>query len=267
MKRLTAFLLGVSLLCGGSALAVGTLSPAANPPQPITVLSTSGIPFIKASSGSMGNNGAVTALTALPRIYTGGAYLWLPAGAIATGVPASASWYWFVGSSTTAGTVYNSTYTSGHPQPGVATAFATTGPGAFAGDTGTVTGPSITVPANLMGRNGRVEVAESRMFTNSAGNKVNKIKFGGTDIFTTTETTQISHAVSLAVAQNRGVTNAQSLSSLYSTSDGGVQGKVVVVDGAIATTADTTVTFTYAVAVATDYSIVENYRVTVIHAD
>lgn len=211
----------------------------------------------------MGNNGALTGLTALPRTYSSGGYIWLPAGAIAAGVPAAASWYWFVGSSTTAGTVYNSTYTSGHPRPGTATAFATTGPGAFTGDTGTIVGPSITVPANSMGINGRVEVSDARMFNNTAGNKINKVKLGGTDIFTTTETTQISHVLGMAYAQNRGVTGAQSIGYFYSTSNGSVSGTNIVIDGAIATTADTTVTFTFAVAVATDYSVLENYRVTV----
>src|ERR1043165_8686523 len=114
-------------------------------------LSTSGIPFIKASSGTMGNNCAISAMTALPRTFSGGAYLWLPAGAIAAGVPAAASWYWFVASSTTAGTCYNSTYTSGTPTAGTLTAFSTTGPGAFTGSASAMPGPSLTGPASTLG--------------------------------------------------------------------------------------------------------------------
>src|SRR5690349_20306203 len=64
------------------------------------VLAQCGIPFIKASSGTMGNNGALSGLTALPTTYAK-AFIWLPAGAIAAGVPAAATWYYVQMSSTT----------------------------------------------------------------------------------------------------------------------------------------------------------------------
>lgn len=245
------------------AFAEGVLTPAANPPQPISVLSVSGIPFIKASSGTMGNNGAVSAMTALPRIYSSGAYLWLPAGAIAAGVPASAAWYWFVASSTTAGTVYNSTYTSGTPTPGVLTAFATTGPGAFTGSTSTVTAASLTLPANLMGRNGQVWLTSGDTYNNNAGNKAFAMKFGATNCWAqTTMTIQLSLMATCTIT-NRGVLTAQTLAYMYSHNGGGT-GLVAAFDAAENTAANVTIAFTMSTATATDHAILESYSVTVL---
>ena len=47
------------------------------------VLAKWGIPFIVATTGTMGNNGAISAMTALDITYSGGAWLYLPAGAVA----------------------------------------------------------------------------------------------------------------------------------------------------------------------------------------
>ena len=174
-----------------------------------TVLASSGIAFVKASTGSMGNNGAVTAMTALPRILTNGAWMWFPAGAVAAGVPASASWLWFVGSSTTAGTVYNSTYTSGQPTVGTTTAFATTGPGAFTGSTSTIAGPVITMPASLMGINGSVHLRTGFEANNTGGAKATYFKFGSA---ATTSLSSIStnlSGINDVVVTNRGITNVQ----------------------------------------------------------
>jgi hypothetical protein len=103
------------------------------------------IPVITGSSGSIGNNGALTGFTATPaRLFAEGAYVYYPANAIAAGV--AAGFYWTVFSSTTAGTIYNSTYTTGVPVAGTLTAFATTGPGAYTGST-TEQGVTITLPA------------------------------------------------------------------------------------------------------------------------
>lgn len=259
-------LLILALLVPGSVWAEGVLTPAANPPEPLTVLSVSGIPFIKASSGTMGNNGAVSAMTALPRIFSSGAYLWLPAGAIAAGVPASASWYWFVASSTTAGTVYNSTYTSGKPAPGVLTAFATTGPGAFTGSTSVVTAVSIPVPANAMGRNGRVEIYTSLSVNNSGGNKSPAIKWGGDTCWSATFTTQTSSVQHCSIT-NRGTLSVQNLSAIYASSAANVSGTNVAVDSTHNTATEITATVTLYTAVATDHAILENHRIEVVNAN
>jgi hypothetical protein len=146
-----------------------------------------GIPFIVASSGSMADNGALTALTALPETYSGGCYLYLPANAISAG--SAAGWYWAVMSSTTAGTVYNSTYTTGIPAAGTATAFVTTGPGAFTGHTGVV---AVTIPIPILLANSTIRYRVQFQNTNSGNNKTHDIKFsgsGGTQVYANILTT------------------------------------------------------------------------------
>jgi hypothetical protein len=116
----------------------------------------SGIPFILSSSGSVGNNCAITGLTAMQHTYPS-AYIWMPTGAVASGVVAG--WYYYVASSATAGTCYSNTYTSGQPEiPASPTAFSTTGPGAFTQTTGSVIlGPQVSIPAGSLGVNGELQ--------------------------------------------------------------------------------------------------------------
>lgn len=260
MKRLfslvAVLLLLPSLLWAQSAV----LGPAANPVQPVVVLLTGAIPFIKASSGTMGNNGAVSAMTALPRTFSGGAYLYLPANAISAG--SAAGWYWFVASSTTAGTVYNCTYTSGTPRICTATAFSTTGPGAFTGDTGTITSVSITIPGGLMGPSGRIEAQMTGSNNNSAGAKTRKMKYGGTDCFTRGETTSIS-GVGQCFVSNRSNNAIQSLSFFNISSGGSGVGVIETADGAINSAVNQSFAFTSITAAATDHNILEGYRVAV----
>ena len=175
-------LLILALLMPGSVIAEGVLTPAANPSSTVTTLTSSGIVFIYPSSGTMGNNGALSGITALPATYSNGAYIFLPAASIAAGVPASATWYWVVMSSTTAGTVYDSTYTSGEPRAGTLTAFSTTGPGAFTAGTGAATSITVSLPANTLGLNNVIQVTGARANINSGGSKLVTVTIGATAI-------------------------------------------------------------------------------------
>lgn len=252
-------LLILSLLVPGSALAVGVLTQAANPTQPVTILSVSAIPFIKAPSGTMGNNGAVSAMTALPATYSNGAYLYLPASAISAG--SSAGWYWFVGSSTTAGTVYNNTYTSGTPtQVQSPTTFSTTGPGAFTGSTSAITAVSLTVPANTIGKNGVLRVEYGINENGTGGNKTFAVNFGGTDCLTFVNTSQTS-VTGVCNVRNRGFTNSQVMDGLAIRSSGSAAGGLT--DAAIDTTAASTLSFILTTAVATDYLMLSDYWMSV----
>ena len=116
-------------------------------------LGQSHIPFVLVSSGTMGNNGALSGLTAVAVAYPN-AYVWMPSGAISAG--SAAGWYYAVFSSTTAATVYNNTYTSGTPAiPGSPTAFATTGPGGYTQTTGSnIAAYTLVIPGNTIGVNG-----------------------------------------------------------------------------------------------------------------
>lgn len=116
------------------------------------ILAKAGLPFVIPPTGTMANNGAYTAGTALPRTITQG-FMWFAAAQIAAG--SLAGWYYFTGQSATAFTIFNNTYTSGVPTaPSAPTAFVTTGPGAITGVTTATTGPQITIPAAFMGPNG-----------------------------------------------------------------------------------------------------------------
>lgn len=145
------------------------------------------IPFILAggtAGGSsnqftMGNNGALSTLPTLPTTYSGGAWIYMPANGIFAG--STAGWYWFVASSTTAGTVYNNTYTSGDPKPAVPaspTAFATTGPGVVTQTTSAVDAWSVTIPGGAIGPSGRLVIDSNVQALNNANAKSFSTLFG-----------------------------------------------------------------------------------------
>lgn len=231
------------------------------------VLAKSAIPFINVSSGTMGNNGALSAITALPLTYAN-AYMWFPAGAIAAGVPAAAGWLFVQMSSTTAGTVFNNTYTAGTVPsiPASPTPFATTGPGAFTGDTTEAPGPAITIPANSMGANGIIHPWSVWTQNNSAGTKTARIRYSGnagTIYYASALTTQITLLQTIYIA-NRGATNSQigwanqgdSTAPGFSTSN--------PVTSSVDTTASTTLVFSLQKGTATDNKILESFQVELI---
>lgn len=222
------------------------------------------IPFIVGPTGTMANNGAVTWGTALSNAYTNGAWVHMPAASIAAGVPAAAAWLWYVGSTTTAGTFFNSTYTTGTPTKGTATAFATTGPGAFTGVITEVNGVQITVPANALGPNGKIVHAEGFSMNSTAGAKTGKAKYngtGGTTIMSIAGGSGNTILSNIGYIQNQGATGAQVT--------GNVPGYVAEGTGitylAVDTTAATTVAFTLTRAVATDVLAQERGSVGVVY--
>jgi hypothetical protein len=232
---------------------------------PYTV-AQSAIPFIAASSGTMGNNCAISGLTALAVTYSNGAYIWLPAGAVAAGVPAAGTWYWFVASSTTAGTCFNNIYTSGVPTiPASPTAFATTGPGAFAGDQGTISGPTITIPAGAMGANGFLDLEAVYAATNNANTKAAIASFGAA--------LPMNQALSIDVTQmtftrisNEG---SQTVNKSFSTglAASGVVRQTALTRSAVDTSAAVTTIFKLShTTAATDNTVLENWRIRVAYS-
>jgi hypothetical protein len=221
------------------------------------VLASWGVPVILASSGTMGNNGAVSAMTALPTTYSGGAWLYLPANAINAG--SAAGFYWFVASSTTAGTVYNSTFDGASvPGLGTTTAFVTTGPGAFAGiAAGEFTAATVTVPAGAMGPNGAMSVDALIAFNTAAGNKNPRIRLGGgagTTYISTTFTTTAFTDIRVGI-RNLGVETAQT--------GGSVNPSMAAAFGAVDTASATTLVFTLEKATATNHVIFHGATVVV----
>lgn len=188
----------------------------------ITLFGQSNLPLILVSSGSIGNNGALTGATTLPATYAA-SYVYLPTGAIAAA--SVAGWYYAVWSSATACTVYNNTYSSGTPTiPASPTAFVTTGPGAY---TQTITSDieayNISLPAGMLGIDDALVFSYDSSINTSVNNKIVKQKIGAVTISTVTVTAVVDAGVTANIA------NRQSLSSqiVGITSYTGVAGSAV----------------------------------------
>ena len=195
--------LGIAVGSPGAFLTSATAGTGA-----VTILGQSGIPMIMAGSGSMGNNGALTFTTALVTTQYANAYVYLPAGAIASG--SAAGWYYatFAGS-TTAATVFNNTYTSGTPAiPGSPIPFVTTGPGSYTGASGVQTAYSLPIPGNTIGINGGIRVTLSGSYTSTADSKTIAAVYGATSLGSSGATTTTTMAAIWGF-KNKGVTNAQ----------------------------------------------------------
>ena len=213
----------------------------------------SSIPFILPSSGTMGNNGALTVTTALQTTYTN-AYVYLPANAIVAG--SAAGWYYAVFSSTTLATVYNNTYTSGTPTiPASPTAFSTTGPGAYTQTTAQITGITVPVIGNTFGLTGGLNCCFSNALNNSASNKSILPYYGSSGFHQGNNITTQYQLIEIAYIKNRNLTNKQ------------IGYCITSVPGAFAgllqqTTVDSTATQNFALRIqlsnATDYIVVES---------
>jgi hypothetical protein len=140
------------------------------------------------SSGSIADNGALTVSTAFATTYTK-CFQYFPADKIAVGVPAGL--YYVVMSSTTVGTIYNNTYTSGVPtEPVSPTAFVTTGPGAYTQTTASdITLLNVTIPGGSLGINGKFFGYPEFVYSNSANTKTLKLMLNATAVITSTPTT------------------------------------------------------------------------------
>ncbi len=231
--------------------------------NPITTPQTLGqshIPFVLVSSGTMGNNGALSGITAVAAAYPN-AYVYLPAGAIASG--SLAGWYYAVFSSTTAATVYNNTYTSGTPQiPVSPTAFATTGPGNYTQTTGSnIAAYTLAIAGNTIGVNGSIEVKGARTSNNTAGAKTLELDYSTFTLGALGVSTSLQ-AGFLSGFSNRAASNVQSalynqILSLGSTT-------AVPTFGAINSTQSQNLVVNMQLATATDTMTLENIVVQLI---
>lgn len=229
-----------------------TLTSGGNPIPQIPL--QSGIPFVISSSGTMGNNGALSAVVAMNRTI-GNSYAYFPANTICTAN--TAGWYWTVWSSTTAATVFNNTYTSGQPEIVASpTAFVCTA-GTFTQTTVLQTGPIVTIPAGAMGVNGGVYTTAFVSYINNADAKTVGFTFNGNGAGALANTTTASNGVGFAVV-NQGVTNKQVATnqSLFASASG----------ASVTTSVDTTASVTSGLYIkiataASDYIILESYSI------
>lgn len=248
------FLLGTAMLAMGDGLGPAPLSS-------VYPLGQARVPFVYVSSGTMGNNGALSGLTALQHAYPD-AYVYLPAGAIAASGPGSAAgWYYAQFSSATAATVYNNTYTSGTPQiPASPTAFSTTGPGAFTQTTGSyIPGYTLSIAGGTIGINGSVEIKALANNNSSVNNKTVRIQFGGAmNLAVITQTSSNGSALAAGFS-NCGKATAQVIYpyDIEATTGGAVYGLVNTANAQ-------QVQVYFNLATATDTMVIENVQVNLI---
>jgi hypothetical protein len=225
----------------------------------------SAIPYINIASGTISAAGALSGITALLTTYSGGACIWLPANAVAT--VAAANWYWAVFSSTTAATVYLNTC----PTTTVATVPTsltpvTDGKGAYTAPITEVFGPSIAIPAGMLGTKG--EIAITALWSANPANGNVKSAFarfsgsGGTAVLSDSISSQLSRQDGIFI-QNRDSAALQVVTSIANTGgygqNGGTANGFLTVD----TTVATSVSFSMTKATATDNIVLERYRVAV----
>jgi hypothetical protein len=229
------------------------------------VVAQAGIIMLLPSSGSIGNNGALTLTTALPVIYSEGVYMYFPANAISAG--SAAGLYYVVMSSTTVGTIYNNTYVGGQPtRPTGLVDFATTGPGAYTQSTGVeVTLVSFTVPGGVLGINGKLDFESVVENNNSVGSKSYKVKFDSVDLVAQSTTTSLGGRY-MSTISNAGIENKQR--TMSSSTSASIVGTVSVGAAFQNTTVDTsqnvTASITGSLAVATDYCMVRAFSAEVL---
>ncbi len=226
--------------------------------NPITTPQTLGqshIPFVLISSGTMANNGAFSAITAVAVAYPN-AYCWFPVNVIGSGV--AAGWYYCTFSSTTAGTAFNNTYTSGTPTiPGSPTAFVTTA-GTLTQTTGSnIAGYTLTIAGNTIGVNGSLQVTGNRTNNNSAGTKTLTGNYGSYAFGLRAQTTDLNIGIVSGFA-NRGVANVQApiWNALMNVAGSGTTAALVF--GAIDSTASQNLVMNMQLATATDTMTLEN---------
>lgn len=247
------------LVISQSATAVGTQV------APLLIAQTAVAAGI-ANTGTMGANGALTLGTALASAtaYTAGIYLYFPAGAVFTS--SAAGFYFTKMSSTTAGVVYSNTLSlSVASIPTALVPVVDAGPGAYTGATTAQTAAQLTVPANVMGPNGFLQFEAYYSYNNSAGIKNPGGSWGGITLLTGNLSTTASLYL-LRTINNRGVTNLQMMGSgnVGLTVGGGstLSPTLFTVD----TTQSSTFALTLTIATATDFIILDYFRLTAVYS-
>ena len=230
-------------------------------PSPKTprILSQGGVAIGVPSSGTMGNNGALSAITVQNQIAPG-CYMYFGTNVIAAGVPAGL--YYVVMSSTSAGTVYNNTYSSGAPQvPASLTPFVTTGPGAFTQTTAEITLFSLTIPGGIIGAYGSLRVRILGYDNNNANTKTFKASLG---VFTFLN---IPVTATWSLPTMKSITNRGSLSRQVAGYIGGIDSGPINANnayGTVDTSVDQTLTITGQLGVATDWIYLESVVIEVL---
>jgi hypothetical protein len=242
----------------------GLVGPGGRRDLATLMIAQSAVPAGLPSSGTIGNNGALSGITALTITYPG-IWLYFPAGAVYAG--SVAGFYWTVMSSTTAGTIYD-TRLSGTEAPYVPaspTPIVAAGPGAYTQTTGSaITICTHTIPGGAMGINGSLTCIPISRMNNSAGNKKVLVVSAASVVVDVTFTTMAQFRQFVETI-NRGVANVQAR-----TFWGGFGNSATDPMGAnlaINTAADWPVTHQLQIAVATDTIVLERLYISLTPRD
>lgn len=247
-----------------SELAHASAHARMRPPNGVPIiLAQSAIPMILPSSGTMGANGALTGLTALPySVFPQPCFMYFPAGKVFSG--SSAGMYYASITAATTATVYNNMYTSGRPQdaiPVVPTPVVDAGPGAYTQTTAEVTGISVNLPGGMLGPNGTVKTLYRYSWANTAGAKTGRHRLGGFRYNGVSYTANAASTVQTSF-QNRGSVASQTSLDMQTGDAGGGGGLQLYL--AINTAIDQLIAQTMQIATATDFMILEGFDMTVL---
>lgn len=223
------------------------------------------VPVGTAPSGSIGSNGALTLGTALvgstvSGYYDRGIWLYYPANAI-TGSN-GAGFYWTVFTSTTLGTVFNNTYTAGSNSgigswkiPTTSAFVGTTG-AAYTGVTTAVITHALSIPANSLGINGQIKTSVVHRNNGTAGAKAVATSLGGQSIgYSTSQTTNTLNS-DISLIYNQGSADRQ-----YSLSQDSNHSTSTPQARSVDTTQVQILSLAQTLAVATDWSVIEQFMI------
>lgn len=222
-------------------------------------------PFANASVWISGANTGTASYGAVFTAVYNPIYLSFPANVISASTVGGV--YYSQCVSTTVCTVFNNAISGSVPvQISSPTAFSTTGTGAFAQTTGSLTLISFTLPANSLGPNGSATILLPSIVPNNANNRQAIIFLGGVQIADLTHGANYWGSIKRTF-RNAGVTNAQ---YMFSASSSGASEDTVNSSIPAALSLDTTTSLTFSLRAftntATDYVILTGGSVTIQYA-
>lgn len=133
------------------------------------------------------------------------------------------------------------------------------------GDTAEHTFVSYTLPANRMGANGAFKVTAHWTYTNSGNNKIPRIRFGGSQVAGTTETTTVQRNTQVIVG-NRNSLSSQIVSATANTTFTGFgTTSTAATTLAIDTTADRSIVISGQLANSGENITLESYTIELLH--
>lgn len=229
------------------------------------ILKQSGVPVGLAPDGTVATNGVVTLGTALPRIYSNGIWLRLPAGAVSGG---AAGLYWCVMSSTTVGQVYtNFVDTSLGFTPYIPTGALTPAVGsgvAYTAATGVdITLVNVNLTGNSLGNNGILKCSATLSTSNEATAKPVKLFLSSKQVWQMNYTTSGENSF-ISGFSNAGVPTQQTRAASNFSATGLGAVNTTANTASVDTTINQPITLTSQVGLGTQFVIFENISLQVL---